>query len=69
MARVEKTEGVEVWVEIDGKRYSVSPSGHKPKTNKVKPEEFDTLAEWQAWRDEKRAASAEPEALPKDFAF
>ncbi|MCV9997303.1 hypothetical protein OE766_03500 [Pararhizobium sp. YC-54] len=69
MAKVAKAEGVEVWMEIDGKRYGVSPAGPKPKMNKVRPEEFETLAEWQAWRDEKRVREAEPEALPKDFAF
>lgn len=69
MARVAKSEGVEVWVEIDGKRYGVSPAGLKPEMNKAKPGEFETFAEWQAWRDEKRAREAEPEPLPKDFAF
>lgn len=69
MARVAKSEGVEVWVEIDGKRYGVSPAETKPKINKVKPGEFETFAEWQAWRDEQRAREDEPPPLPKDFTF
>lgn len=69
MARVAKAEGVEVWMEIDGKHYGVSPPGPKPKMTKVKPGGFETVAEWQAWRDEQRAREAEPEALPKDFTF
>jgi len=69
MARVAKSEGVEVWVEIDGKRYGVSPADPKPKTKNVKPEEFETLAEWLAWREEQRAREDEPPALPKDFTF
>lgn len=69
MARVAKSEGVEVWVEIDGKRYGVSPAGQKSSTKNVKPDQFETFAEWQAWRDEKRAREDEPKPLPKDFTF
>jgi len=49
--------------------YGVSPAGPKAKKTNSKPEEFDTLAEWQAWRDTQRAEQAKFTPLPKDFTF
>lgn len=69
MARVARAECVEVWMEIDGKRYGVSPVGPKAKKTIVKPEEFETLAEWLAWREDQRAREDEVKPLPKDFTF
>lgn len=71
MADVAKSKGVMVWVEIDGRRVVVSPDPqylHKPATVDKKPEEFTSLAEWQAWRDRERRLEAsrapEPERDP-----
>ena len=55
-------------MEIDGKLRDLA-RGAKGKKSNSKPEEFETLAEWQAWRDTQRAKQAEFTPLPKDFTF
>ncbi len=65
MADVAKSKGVMVWVEIDGRRVVVSPDTqylHKPATDDLKPENFTSLAEWQAWRERERAREARGKA-------
>jgi len=62
MADVAKLKGVTVWVEIDGRRVGVSPDIQdtpKPATVDLKPDDFTSLAEWQAWRDRERAREAQ----------
>ncbi|PST19700.1 hypothetical protein C7U61_14490 [Rhizobium sp. JAB6] len=57
MAKVAKLEGVTVWVEIDGKRFGITPEA--PVESKAprdrQPNDFATLAQWQAWKDLERA--------------
>ncbi|NTH65309.1 hypothetical protein G6L33_15740 [Agrobacterium rhizogenes] len=62
MAQIAKSEGVTVWIEVDGKRIGVSPniqdvSGQLPID--PKPEDFTSLAQWQAWRERERAREAQ----------
>ncbi|NRQ14603.1 hypothetical protein [Ensifer sesbaniae] len=62
MADIAKSKGVTVWVEIDGRRVGVSPDIqdiHKPATVDLKPDDFSSLSEWQAWRDRERAREAQ----------
>ncbi|MDW9843562.1 hypothetical protein GOB05_27000 [Sinorhizobium meliloti] len=62
MADVAKSKGVTVWIEINGRRVGVTPDIqdiHKPETVDLKPEDFTSLAEWQAWRDRERAREAQ----------
>ncbi len=57
MAKVAKLEGVTVWVEIDGKRFGVTPEAtekQQPAFDK-RPLDFDTLKQWQAWENLERA--------------
>ncbi len=58
MADIAKSKGVTVWIEIDGRRIGVSPDIHNvnnPAPVDLQPEDFTSLAEWQAWRDRNRA--------------
>ncbi|MDW9726353.1 hypothetical protein GOB91_29335 [Sinorhizobium meliloti] len=62
MADVAKSKGVTVWIEINGRRVGVSPDIqdiHKPATVDLQPEDFTSLAEWQAWRYRERAREAQ----------
>lgn len=62
MADVAKSKGVTVWIEINGRRVGVSPDSQSATAEKPvdkKPEEFTSLAEWQAWRDRERAREAQ----------
>lgn len=62
MADVAKSKGVTVWIEINGRRVGVSPDIQGTASEKPvdkKPEEFTSLAEWQAWRDRERAREAQ----------
>ncbi|MBP2238091.1 hypothetical protein J2Z31_004618 [Sinorhizobium kostiense] len=62
MADVAKSKGVTVWIEINGRRVGVSPdiqSAISEKPVDMKPEDFSSLAEWQAWRDRERAREAQ----------
>lgn len=62
MADVAKSKGVTVWIEINGRRVGVSPDSQSVTSEKPvdkKPEEFTSLAEWQAWRDRERAREAQ----------
>lgn len=61
MAAIAKSQGVTVWIEIDGKRVGVSPDIqdiNKQTPIDRKPEDFTSLADWQAWRDQERAREA-----------
>lgn len=61
MADVAKSKGVTVWIEINGRRVGVSPDAGAVQSEKpvdLKPEDFTSLAEWQAWRDRERAREA-----------
>jgi hypothetical protein len=63
MADIAKAKGVTVWIEtVDGRRVGVSPDIHdihRPKAVDLKPEDFTSLSEWQAWRDQERAREAQ----------
>lgn len=63
MAKVAKSQGVTVWIEIDGRRVGVSPAGtdsNSPVDNDDRsPESFTSLADWQKWRDRKRDREAQ----------
>lgn len=62
MADIAKSKGVTVWIEIDGHRIGVSPDIHNtnnPSPVDLQPEDFTSLAEWQAWRDRNRAREAQ----------
>jgi hypothetical protein len=57
MAEVAKAEGVRVTIEIAGTIITVSPDIpviHRPEQVDLQPEDFTSLAEWQAWRDRNR---------------
>lgn len=57
MAEIAKAEGVRVSIEIDGRIISISPdipAIHRPEQVDLQPEDFTSLAEWQAWRDRNR---------------
>lgn len=61
MAAIAKSQGVTVWIEVNGKRVGVSPDIHdihRAKPVDLQPEDFTSLAEWQAWRDQERAREA-----------
>ncbi len=58
MCEVAKQTGMRIEIEIGGAIVRVSPDIpdiHKPETVDLKPEDFTSLAEWQAWRERKRA--------------
>ncbi len=55
MAKVAKSQGVTVWIEIDGKRIGVSPDIQQLPPAEMQPEEFTSLEQWLAWRDKERA--------------
>ncbi len=58
MATIAKSQGVTVWIEVNGQRVGVSPDTtdiRKKKSVDLKPEDFTSLADWQAWRDQERA--------------
>lgn len=62
MANIAKSEGVRVEIEVNGKIIRVTPD--IPDINRAKPvdmqpEDFTSLAEWQAWRDQERAREAQ----------
>ncbi|QIG70431.1 hypothetical protein EVB88_047 [Rhizobium phage RHph_N28_2] len=62
MAKVAKRDGVRVEIEIDGKIIRVSPDipdNNSQKRVDMKPEDFTSLADWQAWRDQERAREAQ----------
>lgn len=62
MAMIAKEQGVTVWIEVNGKRVGVSPDIqdiHRAKPVDLQPEDFTSLAEWQAWRDQERAREAQ----------
>ncbi|MGO8368919.1 hypothetical protein ACC808_10785 [Rhizobium ruizarguesonis] len=62
MAEIAKAEGVRVEIEVDGKIIRVSPDipeNHKQQRVDMKPEDFTSLADWQAWRDQERAREAQ----------
>lgn len=62
MADVAKSKGVTVWIEINGRRVGVSPDAVAAQSEKpvdLKPEDFTSFAEWQAWRDRERAREAQ----------
>ncbi len=62
MARVAKRDGVRVEIEIDGKIIRVSPDipdNQSQQRVDKKPEDFTSLADWQAWRDQERAREAQ----------
>jgi hypothetical protein len=62
MAQIAKREGVRVEIEVNGKIIRVSPDIqdiHKPKPVDLKPKDFTSLSEWQAWRDQERAREAQ----------
>lgn len=61
MAKIAKTQGVTVWIEINGNRVGVTPdipAIHSPQAVDLQPEDFTTLAEWQAWREQERVREA-----------
>ncbi|MBX5021175.1 hypothetical protein [Rhizobium lentis] len=62
MAKIAKRDGVRVEIEIDGKIIRVSPdipdNQNQQRVDK-KPEDFTSLADWQAWRDQERAREAQ----------
>lgn len=62
MADIAKSKGVTVWIEVNGQRVGVSPDiqdTSKPATVDLKPDDFTSLADWQAWRDRERAREAQ----------
>lgn len=62
MAKIAKRDGVRVEIEINGTIIRVSPDIqdiHRSSAIDQKPEDFASLAEWQAWRDRKRAREAQ----------
>ncbi|OWO94742.1 hypothetical protein B5E41_13460 [Rhizobium esperanzae] len=62
MAAVAKETGMRIEIEINGKIIRVSPDipdNHKQQRVDMKPEDFTSLADWQAWRDQERAREAQ----------
>ncbi len=62
MAQIAKSEGVRVEIEVNGKIIRVFPDItdiHRPASVDLKPEDFTSLADWQAWRDQERAREAQ----------
>ncbi|MNY73994.1 hypothetical protein D3C86_2129210 [compost metagenome] len=62
MAKIAKRDGVRVEVEVNGKIIRISPDIpeiNKPERVDLQPEDFTSLAEWQAWRDQERAREAQ----------
>ncbi|MBD9455179.1 hypothetical protein IB244_27250 [Rhizobium sp. RHZ02] len=62
MAKIAKRDGVRVEVEVNGKIIRISPDIpeiNKPARVDLQPEDFTSLAEWQAWRDQERAREAQ----------
>ena len=62
MAAVAKQTGMRVEIEINGTIVRVAPD--IPVINKtepvdMQPEDFTSLADWQAWRDRERAREAQ----------
>lgn len=58
MAAVAKETGLSAWVEVDGKKFGVSPdipAIHSPGPVDNSPQDFASVAEWQTWRDQERA--------------
>lgn len=62
MATIAKKEGVRVGCEVNGKIFWVTPDipdNHKAAQVDLEPEDFVSLSEWQAWRDQERAREAQ----------
>lgn len=56
LAAVAKQNNITIEVEAEGYRIRLNPhSAAPPETAEGKPEDFTSLAEWQAWRDRERA--------------
>lgn len=60
LAAVAKRNNITIEVEAEGYRIRLHPnSAAPPATVDLKPEDFTSLAEWQAWRDRERAREAQ----------
>jgi hypothetical protein len=62
MAAVAKQTGMRIEIEINGTIVRVAPDIpdiHNASPVDLKPEDFTSLAEWQAWRDRNRAREAQ----------
>jgi hypothetical protein len=62
MAIVAKQTGMRFEIEVGGTIVRVLPdipNSHSPSRVDLKPEDFTSLAEWQAWRDQERAREAQ----------
>ena len=60
-ASIAKQTGQRVEIEVGGIIFRVFPditNIHSPATVDPKPEDFTTLAEWSAWREQERAREA-----------
>jgi hypothetical protein len=62
LAEVAKKTGMRIEIEVGGAIVRVSPDIpeiNKPERVDLQPEDFTSLAEWQAWRDQERAREAQ----------
>lgn len=67
LAAVAKRNNITIEVEAEGYKIRLHPnSAAAPATVDLKPEDFTSLAEWQAWRDRERAREAPLEDIPPE---